>query len=298
MHDFLKDSIKERVSFVEGEDGEDFNGHGTSVASIIKTVAPDIEIYSAKVLDRHGRGKLGWILSSYNYAIEKRANLMNLSLGSPINCCISTLTIAHFKAISLGVTPVYASGNFGPGKLSCPAMIRGTISVGSVSTDGRVAEFTSCGVGCFGDRKPLVVEYGGSYGECLVTPWSPNSTILSDYQACVRGTSQATPFLTGLLALGIQEYVKDRGATPSYYDIMGWIYASTDAFEGCKGRGVVKGDRLSLAVKTAPSAFIPLSMVAFAEGLKSIMKSPVLRKAVLPFLPVPPIFKWMMWLVT
>lgn len=284
-HPMLSGKVKGEVSFVPDEGGEDYCGHGTSVASIISSLAPDAEIYSAKVLDKEGHGDLGWVLASYNYAIEIGADLMNMSLGSPINCCISSIAMAHYRSVSVGTYPIYAVGNFGEGRLSCPGMIKGAIAVGSSNLDEEPASFSSCGAGCFGDMKPLCMEYGGGDDYCVVTAWSPNSILFRSEYACIRGTSQATPIFTSIAALAIQAFRDWEGVKPSYSDLITWVYASTSGFIKCGGRGVVNAYTYMVNAKRVgvSSDFL----VRFFEGIRNLMENRDVVRSLLTFMPVP-----------
>jgi subtilisin len=106
--------------------GDDY-GHGTACASIIRTLAPDCDLYSIKVLgaDLHGRGAV--FVSGLAWAIENGMKVCNLSLGSTkkeLYGVLHELTdLAYFRNIML----VTAANNLPVP--SFPAMYASVISV-------------------------------------------------------------------------------------------------------------------------------------------------------------------------
>ena len=89
-HPDLKGKVKESVEAV-AEDGRiDFRpstsgdqaGHGTACAGIIASVAPDVELYSVKVLGPKASGSGDMFLVGLDYAIKQKFHVINLSLGT------------------------------------------------------------------------------------------------------------------------------------------------------------------------------------------------------------------------
>src|SRR3954468_3110074 len=89
-HPFLKGKVKDsveavvengRITFRPSETG-DAAGHGTACAGIITTVAPEVELYSVKVLGANASGSGDMFLAGLDYAIKQRMQVINLSLGT------------------------------------------------------------------------------------------------------------------------------------------------------------------------------------------------------------------------
>ena len=89
-HPDLKGKVKESVEVV-AEDGKlefrpstsgDQAGHGTACAGIIASIAPDVELYSVKVLGPKGSGSGEMFLVGLDYAIKQKFHIINLSLGT------------------------------------------------------------------------------------------------------------------------------------------------------------------------------------------------------------------------
>lgn len=61
---------------------EDSCGHGTACAGIIRSLAPECEIYSIKVLGRGLVGRGATFIAGLRWAIENQMDVCNLSLGT------------------------------------------------------------------------------------------------------------------------------------------------------------------------------------------------------------------------
>jgi subtilisin len=90
-HAAVKGRLVESVTVELGEDDEarvvpdeavDMFGHGTACAGIVVGLAPDVEIYSVRVLGADLRGKGTAFLAGLRWAVERGVQVMNLSLSS------------------------------------------------------------------------------------------------------------------------------------------------------------------------------------------------------------------------
>jgi subtilisin family serine protease len=88
-HPAIGGAVQGQVAVTESAHGPAFDtaphgdslGHGTACAGIIRSIAPDAELYSVKVL--HGRRTTGSAFSAgLHWAIENRMQVCNLSLGT------------------------------------------------------------------------------------------------------------------------------------------------------------------------------------------------------------------------
>ena len=75
------DSAPGGVRFIEGAH-EDLYGHGTACAGIIRTVAPECEIYSIRVLGSRLTGRGAVFAAGLRWAIDAGMNVVNLSLST------------------------------------------------------------------------------------------------------------------------------------------------------------------------------------------------------------------------
>nr|WP_302328453.1 S8 family serine peptidase [Salirhabdus salicampi] len=183
-------------SFVGYTDSHvDDNGHGTHVAGIIGAknnntgivgVAPDSLLYSVKVLDESGNGYLSNLVSGIDWAITNKMDIINLSVGTDFGA--SSLKAAVDKAYNNGIILVAAAGNDGAGNgdtVDYPARYDSVIAVSATNTDNNIASFSSIG---------NTVEVAAPGSRIL-------STHLNNTYQTSSGTSMASPFVAGHLAL-------------------------------------------------------------------------------------------------
>lgn len=118
-HPDLKGKVKESVEAV-AEDGRiDFRpstsgdqaGHGTACAGIITSIAPDVELYSVKVLGPKGSGSGDMFLVGLDYAIKQKFQVINLSLGTTKRDFFAPLHDLLDRAYQLGCIVVAAANN-------------------------------------------------------------------------------------------------------------------------------------------------------------------------------------------
>lgn len=81
--------IKERTNWTNERTFEDGLGHGTFVAGVIVSskecfgFAPDAELHVYRVFTNNQVSYTSWFLDAFNYAILKKINVLNLSIGGP-----------------------------------------------------------------------------------------------------------------------------------------------------------------------------------------------------------------------
>ena len=83
--------IKDGISFVENHPSfDDDNGHGTHLAGIVAAqdnelgmtgIAPNVDLYAVKVLDKYTNGKYSTVVKGIDWAIEYNVNIVLMSLG-------------------------------------------------------------------------------------------------------------------------------------------------------------------------------------------------------------------------
>jgi serine protease len=158
----LAGAFKGGFNFV-GNNGDplDDNGHGTHVAGIIAAannaagvvgVAPDVDLYSLKVLDTCGSGRTSNILSAVQWVIAKKKEIggnwiINLSLGS--DSPEEAERVQFQTAADAGILVFAASGNSyntdPVDGLAYPAAYSTVMSVGAVDSTNSVTTFSQRG---------------------------------------------------------------------------------------------------------------------------------------------------------
>jgi len=112
-------------SFVQGEDAQDGNGHGTHCAGIAAGprvpisgprygVAGEAQLYIGKVLGNEGGGGDGGVLEGINWAIENNCQVISMSLGSvttPDQPYSRVFEEVARRAMAAGAVIIAAAGN-------------------------------------------------------------------------------------------------------------------------------------------------------------------------------------------
>lgn len=147
--------IKGSANFVaDGHpDATDGDGHGTHVAGTIAAqvdgsgvagVAPDVELYIARVLGDDGSGSTSGVINALNWCQNTaKAQIASLSLGSSQGS--KTEQKAYDTAYNKGMLIVAASGNDGARTISYPARYASAIAVGAVDANLALASFSNSG---------------------------------------------------------------------------------------------------------------------------------------------------------
>ncbi|NUM36315.1 MAG: S8 family peptidase [Candidatus Brocadiae bacterium] len=206
-HPDLKVNIKGGINFTTSnpKDYVDRQGHGTHVAGIIAAednaigvigVAPKAEIYAVKVLGDQGHGSFDMIVKGIDWAVDNKMDIISMSLGSSASS--TQIHEAVKRAYKKNITVVAAAGNDGDeyddNDMGYPARYPETIAVGSINKYMKRSWFSS-------DGEELDIMAPGE---------EIYSTYLKNEYAILSGTSMATPFITGILALLISEHRKSK----------------------------------------------------------------------------------------
>lgn len=184
---------------------DDHQGHGTHVAGIIASehadsavkagtayvqgLAPKAKVLPLAFLDENGYGSMIDAVRAITYAVSRGAKVINASWGG--EGCSRTLKEKIASLYDKGVVFVSAAGNEGvnidrvksyPASLDLAAQI----AVGAISDHNNMASYSNFGIHS-------------------VHIFAPGSSIVSTFPrgrlAAMTGTSMATPFVTGAVAL-------------------------------------------------------------------------------------------------
>jgi len=196
------------VTFVAGtNNGDDDNGHGTLVAGIIAArdkgwgivgIAPEVELYAVKVLDKNGMGTISAVRRGIEWAIENDIQVINMSFGCNEKLGQEIRGVLK-EAYRAGIVIVAAAGNEGTedgeeDTIWAPARYYQVIAVGAadetdnryyLSSTGDALELVASGVSIRSTRR------GGGYGN-------------------LHATSAASPHVAGVAALLLASGVSDN----------------------------------------------------------------------------------------
>ena len=198
-HPDLEGAIEQTRDFT-GEGIEDLNGHGTHCAGIIAArkndigfigAAPSASLLIGKVLRNSGAGTLCAVAEAVNWAVDQRADIISMSLGSEQGA--PELFEAIHLALARGAIVICAAGNSGAlfaNGIGYPGRYGSVITVAAHDQHGQPSGFSS--------RGPEI------------DFMAPGQDIWSTFRqggfAKLSGTSMATPFVAGLAALVLAKH--------------------------------------------------------------------------------------------
>jgi subtilisin family serine protease len=171
----------------------DLCGHGTACAGVIRSIAPEAEIYSVRVLGAGFTGSGKVLLAGLRWAVEQDYDVINMSLSTTKKAFSELLRdiadIAYFKR-----TLLVASAHNMPVE-SFPWRFSSVISVGSHEEDDPLVFYAN--------PDPPVEFF--ARGVNVEVAWLGGSTITA------TGNSFATPAISAIAALVLS---KHAGLTP------------------------------------------------------------------------------------
>ncbi|XP_075693673.1 membrane-bound transcription factor site-1 protease isoform X1 [Rhinoderma darwinii] len=211
-------NVKERTNWTNEKTLDDGLGHGTFVAGVIASMrecqglAPDSDLHIYRVFTNSQVSYTSWFLDAFNYAILKKIDVLNLSIGGP-DFMDHPFVDKVWELTANNVIMVSAIGNDGPlyGTLNNPADQMDVIGVGGIDFEDNIARFSSRGMttwelpGGYGRMKPDIVTYGsgvrgsGMKGGCR----------------SLSGTSVASPVVAGAVTLLVSTVQKREMVNPA-----------------------------------------------------------------------------------
>ncbi|HKO96443.1 MAG TPA: S8 family serine peptidase [Pyrinomonadaceae bacterium] len=196
-HPDLKGKVRESVEAVAVDGKINFQpstsgdqaGHGTACAGIITSVAPDVELYSVKVLGPNASGSGDMFLVGLDYAIKQKFQVINLSLGTTKRDYFAPIHDLMDRAYHAGCTIVAAANNLP--YPSYPSIFSSSVVSVIKRTGGDPFNF--------GYRYGHVIELVAP-GVEVKTTWPGGG-----YRQ-LTGNSFACPYIAGIIALLIEAY--------------------------------------------------------------------------------------------
>lgn len=241
----------EGKSFILGEDwSKDPNGHGTHCTGISAGnlrsdtgkrygIAKDCNLKIAKVLSDKGKGTTSSVIDAIDWAITKKFRILSLSLASPVS--LNEKPSVLFEAVGMRALEnncliIAAAGNDSnrpslPKPVSAPANSLSIMAVAAIDGQMRVAKFSNGG---------LNPSTGGNINVCApgvdIFSSYPKNTKNKNYYFALSGTSMATPHVSGLVALYMEQF-PDLSAK----EIWELIEKNAKPIEGLKYRDIGRG---------------------------------------------------------
>lgn len=260
--------VEDFINLIPGEEEVlplfwDTSGHGTSIAGVIAAqdnnegitgIAPDVELYSARVLDEDKTAPVSRIVEAIYWAIEKDVNIISLSFGTtvPSEALETAVKTAHEK----GILIVAAAGNHGV--VEYPAAMEEVMAVGGTDTDGTVCDYSAKG-----DEIEIVapaekIRSTGGFGGTLVC----------------NGTSMAVPHVVGVAA---RLWQKDMTKTADFIRQLMDVAANRYGDEKKYGNGLLDYEQALAIYDEFQKSYKPWKTVAQNEEMVEENDAPVLE---------------------
>jgi subtilisin family serine protease len=159
-------------------------GHGTMVMGVIHLVAPTAKLLPLKSFSANGNGSLSNILAAIYYAVQNRANVINMSFD--LTSSSTELADAINYANSHNVIMTASSGNDGKQEMVYPAGLQNVMGVASTNNQDQRSTFSN-------------------YGNQIVWVAAPGEGVITTYPfatyAAGWGTSFSSPMVAGTASL-------------------------------------------------------------------------------------------------
>jgi subtilisin family serine protease len=196
-------TVSQCKTFIPEEDTIDYQGHSTHCCGIIGArnndfgcvgVAPECQIVTYKALNKDGIGGSNSIVDALNAAILLKPSVISMSLGCALPDEEQERLIK--KLYDMNIPIIAAAGNEGSQGTGYPASYKEPISIGAYDKNKSIAYFSSIGKVDF--CMPGVDIY---------------STFINNKYCQMSGTSMATPYMAGVVALLLAKHRKQEKET-------------------------------------------------------------------------------------
>ncbi len=214
-----------------------------------------VGILPVKVLDANGDGFLTDIAAGIEYAVDRGASILSMSLSGPSNA--GALESAIEYARQQNVLVVVAAGNDGLDNDETPSFPASStaaniLAVAATNSRDQLASFSN-------------------YGEVSVDVAAPGveilSTVPNNLYKILSGTSMATPAVAGLAGL-----IKAANGSLTYLQIKDIIMASVDQRASLRGT-TVSGGRVNAANAVSMGFGLPTPTPTPASGAHTVSLS-------------------------
>lgn len=194
VNDLLFDDYSEYKNFTTKVDNDINALHSALVCSIIKDIYPPSELYVAQVYCNDTESSTESIMRALNWLVEKKVDIINISLGFYNNCSGDCLWGIRFKKLQTdyGVIIVVAGGNsnskYPNHTISCPGCSSNVITVGALNKE------------CMVDKKINLIPLKTNNKPELYANGYITSVMNDNKSMEFQGSSFSSPIVAALIA--------------------------------------------------------------------------------------------------
>lgn len=170
------------------ENSTSFPLHGDMILTVLKKVAPDVEVYHGVVATNSGIVEKNALLAALEWAIQKQVRIINMSMSFPQQD--EDIENLLRKAHNQGIILVAASGNEGVLGVTYPASSPFVLAIGGSDILG---------------NKWSQSNYGPEISFCMPSVYIRTDD-LNAYTSYREGTSYSSILMTGLLSRLLEEH--------------------------------------------------------------------------------------------
>ncbi len=191
-HPDLEDKMWEGTGYDfvnDDEDPMDEDGHGTHVAGIVSSIAPEAELMALKVIEEEG-GRWQEVSQAIRFARNNGADIISMSFGGERSPLAEAIRIQiNFAYTRDDILLTAAAGNDDTDDQYYPAAYENVAAISAVDENKDKAHYSN-----YGDWIEMAAPGGDTERPVF-------STILDGSYGNKMGTSMACPFVTGVAAL-------------------------------------------------------------------------------------------------
>lgn len=195
-HPDLEDKMWDDIGYDfvdDNDDPMDEHGHGTHVAGIIATVAPEAELMALRVIEERGGDWID-VSRAVRFARRNGADIITMSFGGEYSLFTRAFELQIERAYRWDdMLMVGAAGNDDSEEEFYPAGYDSVISVSAVNSDKEKASYSN-----YGEWIEIAAPGGDTQDRIL-------STLPDGDYGEKMGTSMAAPFVAGAAALRMSE---------------------------------------------------------------------------------------------
>lgn len=256
---------------------EDLDSHGTHVAgitaSIVRGVKGNIKFLPLKVfVPDEGRQTVQVstplptrLTKAFEYALSRKVDIIHLSVGWPRSIMTYELEMVIKRALEEGVMIIAAAGNSSQRAMIYPCQMEGVICTGALRADGTPARFSNWG-------SQVDIYAPGEKILSAIPHTLPPLHISRKGYDFKNGTSQAAPFITGVMAVLKGLYPQETSSQ---------LYARLMLGAGhiTEGKGLKGMFNLRRSIELLPRSFI----FPVLKGIHSVVLSDNEFELTIPF---------------